>query len=453
MTNSTQKQLILVELNEVNLDMVRAYLGSAKLAGFRELLSQDVRRTTSEPKYEELEPWIQWVSAHTGLTYREHGVFRLGDITLSTADQYYEILERNGLSVGAISPMNAANRLKSPAYFVPDPWTLTESDGSFWSRSLYQAVRQAVNDNAQSRVSASSALVLVLALMRFAQAKNYALYLRLLAGAPKQKWKKALILDLLLHDVHMRLWRKSRPSFSSVFLNAGAHIQHHYMLNAKKSGVQASAANPAWYVRPDEDPFADMLEVYDRIIADYLRLPTSVAVATGLTQTAHLEPTFYWRLKDHATFLNELGIRHKLVAPRMTRDFLVEFASDAEAAEAEAELSGIVTCDDGEPVFGEIENRGASLFVTLTYGKDVTAGLPVRTRSGKVFDLQPHVAFVAIKNGEHDGRGFLVCKGEVARHAPETNTHVKAIFEMVLSYFGVESPAAVVDARAGERAA
>ena len=76
-------------------------------------------------RIDEVEPWIQWVSAHTGLTLAEHGIFRLGDIVSHELPQIWEQLEESGLRVGAISPMNAKHRLHKPAFFVPDPWTQT----------------------------------------------------------------------------------------------------------------------------------------------------------------------------------------------------------------------------------------------------------------------------------------------------------------------------------------
>ena len=65
--------------------------------------------------YEHLEPWIQWVTAHTGLDFAEHGVFRLGDIVARDLPQIWEQLEEKGLRVGAICPMNAKHRLKDAA--------------------------------------------------------------------------------------------------------------------------------------------------------------------------------------------------------------------------------------------------------------------------------------------------------------------------------------------------
>jgi hypothetical protein len=44
---------------------------------FKKLIEKGITNTESEPEYENLEPWVQWPSVHTGKTYDEHKVFRL----------------------------------------------------------------------------------------------------------------------------------------------------------------------------------------------------------------------------------------------------------------------------------------------------------------------------------------------------------------------------------------
>ena len=125
------KKLILIELNEINFDVVEFYLANGvNLDGFKTLFDK-VIVTKSEQEYDNLEPWIQWPSVHNGKTFFEHKIFRLGDSVYSSDEQIFEKIEKAGFSVGAISPMNATNKLKEPAYFIPDPWTQTQSDNSF----------------------------------------------------------------------------------------------------------------------------------------------------------------------------------------------------------------------------------------------------------------------------------------------------------------------------------
>ena len=433
-----RRQLVLIELNEVNLDYARRYLDHLPLPNFAKIFESGVTRTTSEARYEELEPWIQWVSAHTGLTAAEHQVFRLGDMVSSPAPQIYEQLEAAGVRVGAVSPMNTVNRLKKPAYFLPDAWTRTDTDGSFWSRILTDAVSQAVNDNSNQRITAKSALALLAGLARFASPRNYATYFRLAMRSRGAPWRKALFLDLFLNDLHRRLLRSRKPSFSSLFLNAGAHIQHHYFFNSR-AVEHASLRNPPWYVSGDADPFGEMLVMYDRILGDYLaNESTDLIIATGLTQRPYDRVKFYYRLRDHGTFLRAAGISYKSVEPRMTRDFLIVFDSEAQAFEAHALLSALKSSVDDLPLFGDIDNRGASLFVTLTYPHEIRDDLEVK---GLVqpLKLRDHVAFVAIKNGMHDASGFLWCSSEARRFAPRDGAHIKLLHETIQAYFGLST--------------
>lgn len=434
MNTTSEKRLVLVELNEVNLDYAYAYAERRNLVHLKRILHEGVRRTHSESRYEELEPWIQWVSAHTGKTAAEHGIFRLGDIVGSDIPQFFEIVEAGGYSVGSISAMNAENRLRKPAYFIPDPWTTTPADVSFWSKTIAEAVSQAVNDNAKARLSKKSAISLLAGLMRFARLHNYSAYLELALRSRGAPWRKALFLDLFLHDLHLHYFHDKKPNFSTVFLNAGAHIQHHYLFNARDA-VETSLHNPEWYVSPGQDPFAEMLVVYDRILGDYLAMDdVDLIVATGLTQMPYDRVNYYWRLKDHADFMRRFGIEYQAIHPRMTRDFLLEFESCEKAARAAKVLAKIVCDHTGKPIFGEIDNRGESLFVTLTHSEAIDDELTVKYGSRRI-KLRPHVTFVAIKNGMHDGNGFVYYKGRVADYATRDAHHVKELFNVVTRYF------------------
>lgn len=438
--NNIGKRLILLELNEINFDLVERYIGSnpGRFPAFRKLLSGPRIRTSSEKHYDLLEPWIQWTSVHTCRTYSEHGIFRLGDMEGATVPQIFEELEQAGFSVGCISAMNAENRLKHPAYFIPDPWIRTPADNSWWSRSLAQAVSQAVNDNARARITYKSAIQIFLAMIRFARIVHYKNYLALASVIRSKPWLKSLVLDLLLHDVHWSLFKTNRPSFSTLFLNAGAHLQHHYFFNAQPLRNDTHNRNPEWYINNNEDPIADVLDLYDLIVGEYFaRTDTEVILATGLAQRPYDRVKFYYRLNSHAKFLEGLGIQFTHVSPRMTRDFLIEFDSENEAKVAQELLGSLSVADDGVPLFGEIDNRGSSLFVTLTYPKEITK--MTRYKVGdRTFPLFSEVSFVAIKNGMHQDEGFAFFTPEAGRFAPADGSHVAQLGRMIKRFFGLE---------------
>ena len=433
------KRLILLELNEINFDVVNKYVAanSARFPALKKLLLISSIRTTCEKQYKELEPWIQWVSVHTGKTYPEHRIFRLGDIVGSSIPQIFEQLEQAGYKVGAISAMNAENRLRHPAYFIPDPWTQTAADSSWWSQVLSQALSQAVNDNAQERITLKSALQVMLSLFRFARARHYVKYLSLILASRRKRWLKALVLDLLLHDVHWNMFNAKKPNFSTLFLNAGAHIQHHYFFNAEPLRKDLHNKNPAWYIPENEDPLADVLKMYDMIVGEYLaRTDIDIVLATGLAQKPYDRVKFYYRLNTHSDFLRRLGISFSGVRPRMTRDFLIEFNNDDQTLAAQDLLAKVSVVGDNTPLFGGIDNRGDSLFVTLTYPHEITSTTEYQF-GGRRYPLLPEVSFVAIKNGMHQEEGFAFFTPGVAEHAPAEKAHVAQLGKTIMSYFGL----------------
>ena len=407
------KQIIVLELNEINFDFVRHYVGTGKLPALGRLIDEfGLRQTTSETQYEHIEPWIQWVTAHTGLTLAEHGVFRLGDIEGRDLEQIWETLESAGVRVGAVSPMNAENRTRSAAFFVPDPWTHTRVTGSFLLTKLYGAIAQAVNENAQSRITPGSIFWLLAGAAVYARPTNYRRYLSLAFAARKKSWPKAIFLDLLLSDVFIRLMKKQQPGFATLFLNAGAHIQHHYLFNS--GAYDGQQANPAWYASDGEDPVLSVYEAYDRIVAAVrdAQPDARLLIATGLHQDPHPKLTYYWRLSNHARFLDAIGLRYDEVLPRMSRDFLVRCADPAAASEAERILRD-ARGPDGLELFS-VDNRGTDLFVMLEYPNDIGDDFKVLADGRTVDDFRQHVAFVAIKNGQHNGVGYLLDTGDPA---------------------------------------
>lgn len=429
------KNLILIELNEINFDVVSEYISlyPNRFSGFEKLIAGTSINTHAENTYEHLEPWIQWVSLHTGKTFHEHKVFRLGDIINFEVDQIFESTERKGYKVGAISPMNASNNLINPSYFIPDPWTKTHADNSRWSKMLSSAVSQVVNDNSESKLTFKSALILLLGLIRFAKFKHYSMYLSNILRSWRAPWRKALALDLFLHDLHLSLYKKKNPNFSTLFLNAGAHIQHHYFFNSSALKSKTSASNPSWYIREDQDPFLEMLDTYNAILIDIQdQKKSEYIIATGLSQKPYDKVKYYYRLKNHNNFISKLGINYKDIHPRMTRDFLIEFSSKKDAIEAQNTLNQIKV-NNKLQMFGNIDNRGLSLFVTLTYPDEIKSNTII-TINSTIVQLDKEVVFVAVKNGMHQSMGFSFYSKGLKDYIPENNAHVKHIHQTISSF-------------------
>lgn len=423
--------LLFLELNEINFEYVAAYCKRGLLPHLGQLIRRNgVARTVSETRYEDLEPWIQWVTAHTGLCLADHGVFRLGDIVQKDLPQIWEQLESHGLRVGAISPMNAKNRLRDPCFFVPDPWTSTRPTAPPRLEALYEGIAQAVNENAQSRISGKALAGLLAGLAAYARPANYGTYLQLAATSRSRPWRKALVLDLLLADVFVSEVRRTAPDFASLFLNAGAHVQHHYLFSS--ACYDGPHRNPRWYLPAGTDPVHEAYALYDRIVGQVLAAfpGARIMVATGLHQDPHDRVTYYWRLRDHADFLSRIRIACRRVEPRMSRDFLVVCDSERQAAVAGDRLARAVAAD-GAPLFS-IDNRGSDLFVELVYAGEIGPGF-VFTIDGEAFtDLDRDVAFVALKNGRHNGIGYFLDSAVTGDALPASEFPLAGIHARIL---------------------
>lgn len=398
--------MILLALNELNLDYIRGYISEGKIPNFKKLLENGLVKTSSEKKYQLLEPWVQWTTVQTGKTFEEHQVFRLGDI-VDRPDlfQIFEDLEKSGLSVGAISPFSADNRLKDSNFFIPDPWTQTKGSGGLLIEKIGQTVSKFVNSNASGKASLLDSLWLLLGFLLLVRTKRWPKFLRFFTQRRKPG-VKAAILDLILLEIFVTLQRRHKPNYSHLFFNGGAHVQHHYMFNS--SQYKGEFKNPEWYCAADWDPLLMILEVYDSIIEDLLESGERIVGITGLHQIPHEEQTFYWRPLAHQEFLIEMGVSGDFNAiPRMSRDFLIEASSEEHALEIENQLSQFKDSVRGKMVF-KIDNRGRSLFVEIVYDEDIVDGMTFDGPTDiSISELRKKLAFVAIKNGKHDGLGYV----------------------------------------------
>ena len=426
------KKLLFIQLNEINFEYIDKYIENYNLEHLRKIKSDGLIETSSESEYEHLEPWIQWASVTTGKSLEDHKIFRLGDIINYGHDQIYEKVERMNFKVGAICPMNVDNRLRDPSYFIPDPWTNTNSDNSFWSKNISKTLSQVVNDNSKNKVSLKSLFFLGLSILKFMKLKNIFKATYYLVSGFNKKWRRAIFLDLLLHDIHTSLISSKNPNFSTIFFNALAHIQHHYFYNSQ--AIKSNFKNPKWYIQEKYDPLGEVLIVYDKILGDYLNMKEyDLIIATGLRQIPYEKVKFDYRLKDHEKFLDILKIPYVNVEPRMTGDFLISFDNTSDALNAFEVLANLRT-NDKQNIFEKIDNRGKSIFLTLTYDKEINDSVYVFFQNQK-FLLEKYTAFVGIKNGKHDGKGYSYFKGKVKDFSLKKDDHVKNLFYSINDYF------------------
>lgn len=418
-----KKNLILISLNEVNFEIFSKYKSLKKFKHLKTVIENCIT-TNSENEYDKLEPWIQWPSIYSGLKADEHKIFRLGDIKENDFDTIFKVLKNLNFSVGAISPMNSTNDIKSSAYFIPDPWTKTAPDKSFWSNKIYTTISYFVKNNSNKSLSINKILWLLIIFANFFKCKNIFLYLKLIFNF-KNKWNKALFLDLLLSDIHLNFINKKKPNFTNIFFNGFAHIQHHYFLLSKN--LDKKFKIPEWY-KKEEDPFEDAMEVYNRILKQHFDLENyDLIVATGLSQEPYDILKFYYRLKNHKNFFKNFQ-NIKSINELMSRDFILNFQNTPDCDFAEKKINEVIL---NNKKFFSVDNRGNSLFVTLIYPNEIKKSDTIKLLGSEI-KIYDHVSFVAIKNGKHRSIGYYY---DSINKKKNITIHITEIKKIITDYF------------------
>src|SRR6266853_495909 len=72
--------MIMLEFNELSPALMDTFIDQGYLPNFKRLRdTSQVFTTVAEEVAPNLDPWIQWVTVHSGLSFDEHGIFHLGD--------------------------------------------------------------------------------------------------------------------------------------------------------------------------------------------------------------------------------------------------------------------------------------------------------------------------------------------------------------------------------------
>lgn len=419
--------VIVLELNELTPALMDRFIAEGHLPNFKRLRDASVAAITDageDPPF--LEPWIQWVTVHTGLPYAEHKVFDLGDGPKLAAPRVWDHVSDAGRTVWICGSMNAAVAAREPnGYVLPDPWATglrPIPEAKF--APFFDFVSAYVQDYTRDRPPLGWRDHL--RFVRFMAGHGLSVRtvldtLRQLGGEARArtgKWRRAAILDDLLWDVFRAEYRRIRPTLATFFLNSTAHYQHYYWRNHDPDPFE---------IKPAEDEPADHADAIlfgyrtmDRIVGECLALAapdTSVVLCTALGQqplTRYDEAggRQLFKPRDIPALLAFAGVTAPCrVAPVMAEEFRLFFDDEAAAVDAAARLEALQLA--GEPVL-RLRRTGAELYAGCAAGSvAAVVGQPVTSRLGDAsapFDRLFYPIEAGLKSGMHHREGLLWMK-------------------------------------------
>jgi hypothetical protein len=447
--------MIVLEFNELSPALMDTFIDQGYLPNFKRLRdASQVFTTVAEEVAPNLDPWIQWVTVHSGLSYDEHGIFHLGDGHKLAVKSLWDLIAAEGKTVWVCGSMNIKYDMPFQGAVLPDPWTVGVKPFPPELEPYYLFVQRNVQEYTNDRVPLSKGDYLRFLKFMVAHGLSARTVRSIIAQlwserrTGKGKWKRATILDKLQRDVFLSYFKELSPAFSTFFLNSTAHFQHAHWRNMDPEPfkIKPTDVDQAEYQHAVRYGYEEM----DRIVGDILAAapPNAVIVmATGLSQQPCLiyedigGKTFY-RARTFQPLIEFAGITGcQKVEPVMSEEFHLRFANERDAIEAAGRLAALRV--DGRPAM-QVERRDNSVFSgCIIYSQlehEVMLDGGREGESTPFFRLFYQVE--SLKSGMHHPDGILWMRVPGTR--PNVSGEKVSLRDMpptILSMFGIEKPA------------
>ena len=423
-----RQSLLQIELNEFDPDFLRFQAQRLGLKNTLRFLDFERFTTMTDDivEHQGLDPWVQWVNVHTGMSSADHGIKRLGDTGRQSTPQIWETIANLGYTWAAWGVMNAPmGDGRGCATFMPDPWSFEEQAYPVRLNQLLALPRyMARNYLAADRIEfLKNFLKLV---QYYAPPAHWPTITRFSAEVMKSAVTVGVsihtlttLLDYLGALEFTRMKKRSAPDFSVIFLNHIAHLQHQFW-------PKGDALHP-------EMKFG--LQINNLIMGmlmDSCAEDDAIIIMNGLRQkNVAGEGWFVYRqINPQTTVSVLLGHERFSVEQCMTHDAHIRFENKDDAALAFEELNSLKMDGFGPLLFVErIDER--HLFIQLSIEQEVPADAEffVRNASVKFHDM---FELVCERTGAHIPQGDVFARNFSL--PPQINNH--EIYDHVLSYFG-----------------
>jgi hypothetical protein len=406
--------------------------------------------TLAEERPPYLEPWIQWVTVHSGLPYSEHGVFHLDEGHKLDAKRTWEVVSEQGATVWICGSMNIRGNGGTQGALLPDPWCTKVGPTPSELHPYFRFVQQNVleHTNAQAGFDRSDQARFVTFMMR------HGLSVSTVATIAKQlfderrsdcRWKRVVLLDLLQFDLFANYFWRLTPALSTFFLNSTAHYQHAYWDSMEPEHFRPTTDGEKQKYR---DAIKFGYEKMDVMLGRFLNLASASGATLVLCTALSQQPSpdydqhdggVFYRPKNFAEFGKAIGLTGPYsVQPVMSEQFHLEFTDAAQAVSAVERLRAVTTA--GEAVMS-VEHSGTRIFTGCRLHGDVATGAALSSGETQrpFYDL--FYRMDTSKTGVHHPDGILWIRLPDRRHAVNgERVPLTAVAPTILSLCGVEAP-------------
>jgi hypothetical protein len=411
------KKTIVLELNELTPELMNKFINSGDLPNFKKLRDHSIVYTTdAQVSGVELNPWVQWVTVHTGLSLKEHGVAKLNEMENCDIDFIWDELSSHNKSSWICGSMNSKFKKGFRGMLLPDPWaTGTKPFPLGMFDEYYDFVGQSVREVSSGSKIPFSKFITFMAKNGLSIKTTYIIAKQLFTELINKdnRWKRAMIMDWLQFDIFKFQYKKNNFDFSTFFSNSTAHFQHHYWMD-----MDPALFNNDKIESKKSTAILDAYQNMDNLLGDFFKLKddaTTLIFKTALSQQPYLgfKRSFY-HIKNKETFFDIFKIDENVIyRPVMAEQFHLECASVQEAENLKVHLDTYIM--DNNSYFNSGVNKlfwlgikGNIVHVQCACNKSVNNTAQIIFVDGQELDF--YSAFYEmddVKSGMHSPIGML----------------------------------------------
>ena len=448
------ENVILLEFNELSPTLMNRFISQGHLPHFKRFSDESaVYLTEAAERAPYLDPWIQWVTVHTGLNFDEHHLERLNEGHTLDAKRIWDYVSEGGDPVWVCGSMNVGYRPDVKGVVMPDPWATHVQPTPDELRPYFSFIQRNVLEYTNARVPLSKSdyvkFVAFMAQHGLSPSTVAAIVKQLLKETRGQdRWKRAVILDKLQFDVFASYYRKIRPKFSTFFLNSTAHFQHFYWRNMEPEifTVKMSPDEAAKY----ESAILFGYQEMDDLVGKFFELAgrdATLVFCTAISQQPYLAyeekgGRQVYRPSNFDALVQFAGVSGPFrVAPVMAHQFHVYLETNEAADAAEKQLRGLTV--NGRQAMAVVRTglqifSGCHVYDQLPESTQITSVATGKT--APFFDFFYKID--GLKSGMHHPDGMLWIRRRDRVHADHAQkVPLAAVAPTLLDVLGIPAPA------------
>ena len=373
----SKKKLILYELNEVPLKLLKLYSEIRPKSNISYLLNQgNILKTTTKDKGE-LHPWSTWPTIHRGVTNEKHKInFINQDLTKAKKwPPIWEILANNNVSIGIFGSLQSYPPFinKNTKFYLPDTLSPTPDSHPKDLIAFQKFNLNIVNKN-KALPGKFSLLdfrnfikLLILRYIRLNSILRIAIHLMQEAFYRQYRKRRSLMQAILSFDVYEKYLLRNKPEFTTFFTNHVAGMMHRYWdyLFEKKSSSKESLFN--------KNSIIEAMDISDRHIGKLLKISEylnyDLLILSSMGQDSidwgeYVPELFISNIRKLIKVL-DLDINNYKLLPAMQPDLCIECKDQKSKIELEKNIINIKSTNGKSILPVRYKNQGLKLNISI----------------------------------------------------------------------------------------